>query len=693
MKLLHLYYQIKPLVPRRFQVAIRRRVAAYKRQAYRQTWPINPAAAKMPEGWGGWPEKKRFALVLQHDVDTIRGVKQALQLAEAERRMGFRSSFNFVPRDYPTPHALRETLMDWGFEVGVHGLKHDGKLFKHPELFFSKIPEINSYLREWGAVGFTSPSTLGHLEWIGELNIEHGCSTYDTDPFEPSANASGTIFPYFAGNRQNTRTYVELPYTLPQDHGLFVILKEKSIKIWKDKLDWIAEHGGMAELNSHPDYMNFGSDRCSNEEYPSDLYFGFLAYIQSKYANQYWNALPRDVARFWKETRPEEERRLRPRMILNSPRPGNLPQQSPEELKTPPVKVWIDLDNTPHVPFFIPIIRELERRGHQVVLSARDAFQVCELADRRGLTYTKVGHHYGKNPVMKVVGLLWRSIQLLPFFLRHGPGLALSHGSRSQTLLCNLFRIPTILVLDYEYSKSIPFIASPRWMIVPEALAAEGLPAKVERVRYYRGIKEDVYVPEFRPDPSLKTEIGLPENGILITVRPPATEAHYHNPEAEELLGELMKRVIQTPGVRAVMLPRNHLQEQEFRAGHPEWFADGKTVVPRRAIDGLNLIWFSDLVVSGGGTMNREAAALGVPVYSIFRGQTGAVDQMLEREGRLMMIERPEEVWDRIEFARRVRDLSGWAIARPALLDIVNNIEDIMRQERLRPRKEKSARE
>ena len=297
--------------------------------------------------------------------------------------------------------------------------------------------------------------------------------------------------------------------------------------------------------------------------------------------------------------------------------------------RTPRVKIWIDLDNTPHVPFFIPIKRELEGRGHRVVLTARDAFQVCELADQKGVHYQKVGRHFGKNSFMKVAGLFWRSAQLAPFCLRERPQLALSHGARSQIVLGNLLRIPTVLVIDYEHARTLP-LAGPRWEIVPDSLSVEGFHCKAERVRKYRGIKEDVYAPDFKPDPDLVEELGLRRGELVVTVRPPASEAHYHNPESDGLLMALMERICATPGIQAVMLPRNRHQEQQLRAAHPDWFLNGKTIVPGRAIDGLNLLWFSDLVVSGGGTMNREAAALGVPVYSIFRGKTGAVDREIE---------------------------------------------------------------
>ena len=188
------------------------------------------------------------------------------------------------------------------------------------------------------------------------------------------------------------------------------------------------------------------------------------------------------------------------------------------------VKIWIDLDNTPHVPFFIPVMRELERRGHEIVLTARDAFQVCELADQKGLQYIRIGRHHGRNRIMKVLGLAWRSLQLATFWLRHRPGIALSHGARSQIMLCNLLGTPTILISDYEHSKT-PLLMSPRWEIVPDALPDRGLHSRADRLRKYRGIKEDVYAPDFKPDPTLLAELGLSTDHLIITVRPPANEA------------------------------------------------------------------------------------------------------------------------------------------------------------------------
>ena len=345
------------------------------------------------------------------------------------------------------------------------------------------------------------------------------------------------------------------------------------------------------------------------------------------------------------------------------------------------MKIWIDLDNTPHVPFFKPIIKELEGRGYSVVLTARDAFQVCELASQAELNFKQIGRHYGKNRFLKLWGLMWRSLQLLPFVLHEKPRLGLSHGSRSQILLCNLLRIPTVMVMDYEHAQTPPLVR-PRWEIVPEVLFNESLHCRSrERIRAYQGIKEDVYAPAFRPDPALLHQLELEGDHLVVTVRPPANEAHYHNPESETLFVEFMNRACATPEVKVVLLPRNKHQEMQIRASWPQWFTGKRVIVPRKAVDGLNLLWHSDLVVSGGGTMNREAAALGVPVYSIFRGKLGAVDRHLQAEGRLTLIERVEDVQTRILLRARNKTAPPNSKSTRALQDIAKHIHSILRSE------------
>ncbi|HEV2397906.1 MAG TPA: DUF354 domain-containing protein [Candidatus Sulfotelmatobacter sp.] len=342
-------------------------------------------------------------------------------------------------------------------------------------------------------------------------------------------------------------------------------------------------------------------------------------------------------------------------------------------------KVWIDLDNSPHVPFFAPIIEELRKRGHTVLVTARDCFQVCGLADLMHLDYRRVGRHYGKHTVWKLTGLGWRSLQLMPEIVRDRPQLAISHGSRSQLLSANLLRIPSVTIADYEFAK-IWMLVRPSWVITPEVIPSDRLNCPSERVLKYPGIKEDVYVPTFKPDSSILRTLGLNGTaGITVLIRPPATEAHYHRPETDELFSAVLTLLSSRPDAKIVLLPRNERQANEIRGKWEMLFASGQALIPSQVTDGLNLIWHSDLVISGGGTMNREAAALGVPVYSIFRGETGAVDRYLASEGRMTMIERPEDLGTKLLLRRRNRNVTPFS-QNITLQTIVKHVESILKE-------------
>ena len=316
--------------------------------------------------------------------------------------------------------------------------------------------------------------------------------------------------------------------------------------------------------------------------------------------------------------------------------------------------IWIDLDNSPHVPFFFPIIKELEKSGHSVILTARDTFQVIGLADYYKLNYAKVGKHYGANKLLKILGTIWRSVQLASVVLKHKPDMSLSHGSRSLILLSSVLGIPTILMFDYEHATMLP-VVKPVLGIAPEVINDPCIADRFKRgLRVYSGIKEDVYVPSFRPDSSIVQQLNLGERDIVVTIRPPASEAHYHNPDSDDLFARVIEVLGHTPGVRMIILPRNEKTQKDFiYRTWPRWCKEGKINIPDRVVDGLNLIWHSDLVISGGGTMNREAAALGIPVYSIFRGPLGAVDKYLAERGRLIMIETQEDVESKIRLVKR----------------------------------------
>lgn len=297
------YFKLKPYLPQRIRFFLRRlRVPGIMKRSA-AVWPINPAAGKAPTDWNGWPSGKKFALVLTHDIESGEGLAKTKTLAEMEIAHGFRSSFNFIPEGpYQDCAALREWLVETGFEVGVHDLNHDGFLFESREGFRKKAVSINDYLDQWWAVGFRSGFMLRRLDWLHELNVLYDTSTFDTDPFEPQPEGSCTIFPFYvqAPEGSGRPGYVELSYTLPQDSTLFLLLKEKTIDIWKRKLAWIAQHGGLALVNIHPDYVDFSGSGDSGSTYPASLLEEFLNHIRSEYEGAYWNPLARDLASWFR---------------------------------------------------------------------------------------------------------------------------------------------------------------------------------------------------------------------------------------------------------------------------------------------------------------------------------------------------------------------------------------------------------
>jgi hypothetical protein len=287
-------------------------------------WPIISGSEAAPPGWRGWPNGKQFALVLTHDVESPSGLAKCRALMELEQQAGVRSSFNLTPEgSYQVPDELRESLTRNGFEVGVHDLYHDGKLFHTHAQFRRNAARINHYLKAWDATGFRAGFMLHNLEWLQELQILYDASTFDTDPFEPQPYGRNTIFPFWvsrgackgnhlsgngelksaASNGTLHDGYVELPYTLVQDSTLFLLLRERSTEIWKKKLEWVARHGGMAMVIVHPDYMSFGNQSVEPYTFPAELYREFLDWVQQRFGGSYWQALPREVAKFYVQSR------------------------------------------------------------------------------------------------------------------------------------------------------------------------------------------------------------------------------------------------------------------------------------------------------------------------------------------------------------------------------------------------------
>ncbi|OPY76426.1 MAG: hypothetical protein A4E63_00128 [Syntrophorhabdus sp. PtaU1.Bin050] len=315
-----------------------------------------------------------------------------------------------------------------------------------------------------------------------------------------------------------------------------------------------------------------------------------------------------------------------------------------------PKKIWIDLDNSPHVPFFNPIMKELKKLDYEVIITARDCSQTCELADMFHIRYQRIGRHFGKKKSMKIAGTVLRALQLSKAVRPNDVSVAVSHGSRAQMISALLLHTPSMAIMDYEHVKGF---VRPNWVMIPDVIEDESVRFDKDRIMRYPGIKEDVYVPDFNPDPAVVKELGLNPADLIVTIRPPATEAHYHNIESEALFFEVVNRIGHNEQSRMVVLPRNDAQRVSITKAWPQWCSSRKIVIPDHVVNGLNLLWHSDLAISGGGTMNREAAALGVPVYSIFRGKIGDVDRYLAQNGRLVLLENLTDVSDKILIEKR----------------------------------------
>jgi predicted glycosyltransferase len=309
------------------------------------------------------------------------------------------------------------------------------------------------------------------------------------------------------------------------------------------------------------------------------------------------------------------------------------------------MRIWIDLANSPHVPFFRSLANEFRRREHEVVVTARDFAETVELAKAAGFAPEVIGGHGGGKLSGKAGNLVQRALTLARWARGGDLQLALSHNSYSQILAARALSLKAVTLMDYEHQPAnhLAFRLASR-IIVPRAFPESALTrfgASPAKVRRYNGIKEDVYLADFQSDPKFEKqlrELGVNADDVLVTVRPPASEALYHRFE-NELFDQLFERLLATPSVKVILLPRNESQRENYGAR-----ANSQLILPANPIDGGNLIAHSDLVVSAGGTMNREAAALGIPAASIYLGEWAAIDEQLVNEGRLRRISTRDDV-------------------------------------------------
>jgi uncharacterized protein len=320
------------------------------------------------------------------------------------------------------------------------------------------------------------------------------------------------------------------------------------------------------------------------------------------------------------------------------------------------MRIWIDIDNSPHAHFFAPIVRRLEEAGYEVVITARRFGQVEEIAQSHGLRYVVIGRH--RTPrffFTRAMATILRALRLALYGLRNRPAIAVNHGSRAHVIASWLLRIPVLTIYDYEFVSAALFSRMATKILLPEAIPGSTLERQridMRKVIRYPGFKENVYLHDQLISAAVFDDLKLDPRRLIITVRPPATWAHYHNQQSDVLFQALVERLRKEPDSQVIVLPRTREQGETLKNSYGMRMPPFR--VSDRAVDALSLMAHSDAVLSGGGTMTREAAILGTPAYSLFAGKPGAVDGALELDGKLTILRNIEEVRD-LRFKKSVR--------------------------------------
>jgi predicted glycosyltransferase len=334
--------------------------------------------------------------------------------------------------------------------------------------------------------------------------------------------------------------------------------------------------------------------------------------------------------------------------------------------------IWIDLSHAPHILFFKPIINKLREEGFRVSVTVRNAYETAELAKEHLQDYKLIGAHFGKWKFNKLIGLIIRSVQLFLFAYNKNINLAISHGSSYQILAAAMLGIHRIVIGDYEHANFDILRIFANKIVVPETIPDHILLQKkinLKRVTKYSGLKENVYLPHFKPDQSVLKLLNLDPHKIIITVRPAADKAHYHNSRSDDLMKNILDYLCKMEDYQVVVLPRDRDQMRQLNRAY-----NNGIVISDHPVDSLSLLYYSDAVFSGGGTMNREAAVLDTPVYSFFQGTIGSVDQYLADKGKLKFINSLPQIRE-LEIEKRQIGDSKYDIydALPELLTIIKD--------------------
>lgn len=306
--------------------------------------------------------------------------------------------------------------------------------------------------------------------------------------------------------------------------------------------------------------------------------------------------------------------------------------------------LWFDLDNTPHVPIFRYIFKELDKRHIEYFITARDFAQTKELLELYKIKHLLIGEHAGKNKVKKIFNLFNRARKLNQSIKNKPIKLAISHGSRTQLISSKLKKIPSILMMDYEFTEHLLFNYLSDYILIPKFISDERLKnvgINLKKVIRYNGFKEEIYLRFLEPEKDFRNNINVNKDEILVILRPPSLVSNYHNIKSEELLVTVIKHLEKLKNIKILIVNRTNVEKKILieNISNREKF-----LFLEKPVDGLQLLYSADLVISGGGTMNREAALLGIPTYSIFAGKRPYLDEYLEKLGRLKFINYVKEI-------------------------------------------------
>lgn len=341
------------------------------------------------------------------------------------------------------------------------------------------------------------------------------------------------------------------------------------------------------------------------------------------------------------------------------------------------MKIWVDMTTPPQVLFLRPIIAELEKRGYELLLTSRHSTETVPLADRYNLEHTVIGAHGGETLIGKGAAIMWRAVKMMSFVRRHAVSLAVSQGSYSQALAARWLRIPMVAFQDYEGHPANHILCRvAEKVLVPDAFSKPNLyryGASEAKIESYGGLKEDVYLAEFVPDPAFLETNSIPAEKIVISMRPPSLAATYHRFE-NPLFDKLLHYVSSQPSTFIVLLPRGSERRK--------WYEDlglSNVLIPRHVLDGPNLVYHSDLVIGGGGTMNREATVLGTPVYTVFKGKLGSVDQHLIKIGKMFRVEDSNDI-SQTKLSKKPKTVSSSSRkGRGLVKEVVDKILEVRR--------------